>query len=271
MRFHSIALDNQFRIFSLSRVASARHRGLSPNFLPILAIFLVTGFALFTGWLYAPIAVFAFVVAGWIISLCLHEAAHALVAYWGGDRGVVERGYLTLDPLAYAHPLLTFGLPILFLLLGGIGLPGGAVYINTGALRSKHWDAFCSAAGPLANLLILIVLAIPFMMGLPGEIGAVPFWTALAFLAALQASAAILNLLPIPGFDGFGIIKPYLPYEMQAQAIQIAPFVSMLALVALWSTQLGGAVWDAVFGLTGALGITPDVILYGLQAFRFWN
>jgi Zn-dependent protease len=254
----------------LSRVVSAP-RGLSPNFLPILAVFLVTGFALFTGWLYAPIAVFAFVVAGWIISLCLHESAHALVAYWGGDKGVVQRGYLTLDPLAYAHPMMTFGLPILFLLLGGIGLPGGAVLINTGALRSKHWDALCSAAGPLANLAVLVVLATPFLLGLHEQMGSAAFWCALAFLAALQASAVILNLLPIPGFDGFGIIKPYLPYELQAQAIRAAPFISMLALVALWSTHLGGHVWNAVFQLTNTLGIDRDYIQYGLQLFRFWG
>jgi Zn-dependent protease len=254
----------------LSRAVSAP-KGLSPNFLPILAVFLVTGFALFTGWLYAPIAVFAFVVAGWIISLCLHEAAHALVAYHGGDRAVRERGYLTLDPLAYAHPLMTFGLPILFLLLGGIGLPGGAVYINTGALRSKHWDSFCSAAGPLANFVILAVLSVPFALGLHTAVGTPNFWSALAFLAALQASAVVLNLLPIPGFDGFGIIRPYLPYEMQAQAIRIAPFVAMLALVALSTRQFGGAVWNAVSHLTDLFGIDPNYIFFGLQLFRFWQ
>jgi Zn-dependent protease len=254
----------------LSRVVSASWR-LSPNFLPILAVFLVTGISLFTGWLYAPIAVFAFIVAGWFISLCLHEAAHALVAYWGGDRSVVEKGYLTLDPLAYTHPLMTFGLPILFLLLGGIGLPGGAVYINTGALRSKHWDAFCSAAGPLANLVVLAVLSFPFLLGLHVQMGTPAFWAALAFLAALQGSAVVLNLLPIPGFDGFGIIKPYLPYEVQAQAIQAAPFVSIIALVALSTSQVGGAVWNAVFRLTDFFGLEPTYIFYGLHLFRFWQ
>lgn len=254
----------------MSRVASAPWR-LSPNFLPILAVFLVTGVALFTGWLYAPVAVFAFVVAGWFISLCLHEAAHAWVAYRGGDRSVVEKGYLTLDPLAYAHPLTTFGLPILFLLLGGIGLPGGAVFINTGALRSKHWDALCSAAGPFANLILLAVLSVPFMFGLHTQMGTPSFWGGLAFLAALQASAVVLNLLPIPGFDGFGIIKPYLPYDMQVHAIQAAPFVSILALVALSTTQVGGAVWNAVFRLTDVFGLDPSYVFYGLQLFRFWQ
>ncbi|MFQ3628339.1 MAG: site-2 protease family protein, partial [Cyanobacteriota bacterium] len=43
------------------------------------------------------VALFVFVV--WIASVCLHEFGHALVAYWGGDRSVKEKGYLTLNPL----------------------------------------------------------------------------------------------------------------------------------------------------------------------------
>ena len=59
-----------------------------------------------------------FVVAGWLVSLSLHEYAHALVAYRAGDRGVAERGYLTLNPLKYTHPVLSIVLPVVFLLLG---------------------------------------------------------------------------------------------------------------------------------------------------------
>ena len=50
--------------------------------------------------------------AGWLVSLCLHEYAHALVAYRAGDLGVAERGYLTLNPLKYTHPLLSIVLPV---------------------------------------------------------------------------------------------------------------------------------------------------------------
>ncbi len=74
--------------------------------------------------------VFLFVIFGWIASLSLHEYAHALFAYRGGDRTVASRGYLKLNPLKYAHPVLSIVLPVLFLLLGGIGLPGGAVWVD---------------------------------------------------------------------------------------------------------------------------------------------
>src|SRR5687768_15540217 len=47
---------------------------------------------------------FAIVLFGWIFSLCLHEFSHALVAYYGGDYTVREKGYLTFNPLKYTHP-----------------------------------------------------------------------------------------------------------------------------------------------------------------------
>src|SRR5512139_4306787 len=76
--------------------------------------------------------VFIFVIAGWIVSLCLHEFGHAFTAWRFGDHDVAVRGYLTLNPFKYSSPLLSIGLPLLFIALGGIGLPGGAVYVRTG-------------------------------------------------------------------------------------------------------------------------------------------
>ena len=81
---------------------------------------------------------FIIVLVGWVFSLCLHEFSHALVAYYGGDTTVREKGYLTFNPLKYTHPVYSLLLPLLFLVLGGIGLPGGAVYIETWRLRSRQ-------------------------------------------------------------------------------------------------------------------------------------
>ena len=67
---------------------------------------------------------FMIVLLGWIFSLCLHEFSHALVAYYGGDYTVKDKGYLTFNPLKYTHPVFSLLLPLLFLVMGGIGLPG---------------------------------------------------------------------------------------------------------------------------------------------------
>ena len=246
---------------------------VSHGFLAITVVFLVTGIGLFTGRLSAAVGVFVFVVSGWIVSLCLHEAAHALVAYWGGDKSVVEKGYLNLDPFAYANPVMSIGLPILYLLLGGIGLPGGAVYIDYTVLRNRHWDALVSAAGPLANLVFLVVLSLPFVFGWPELMEGTPhaFWSALGFLAALQVSAVILNMLPIPGLDGFGVIRPYLPYDMQAQANQIASMLGFFLILIFMNQKVSGAIRNATFKVTTELGISPAVIFHGAGLFRLWQ
>src|SRR5262249_60541766 len=102
-------------------------------------------------------AAFPFVLAGWVVSLCLHEFGHALAAFVCGDRSVRQKGYLTLDPLHYTDLQFSILLPLVFLAMGGIGLPGGAVYVNT-QLLSPLQRAIVSSAGPLATLAVLILL-----------------------------------------------------------------------------------------------------------------
>ncbi len=111
------------------------------------------------------ILTFVVVLIGWIFSLCLHEFSHALVAYLGGDTTVKDKGYLTFNPLKYTHPVYSLLIPLIFLVLGGIGLPGGAVYIETWRLRSRNWMSAVSLAGPTANLILAIILGLALRFG----------------------------------------------------------------------------------------------------------
>lgn len=99
------------------------------------------------------------VISGWLVSLCLHEFGHAFTAWRFGDRDVAVRGYLTLDPRRYAHPMLSLGLPMLFIALGGIGLPGGAVYLHT-FFMSPRRRTLVSLAGPAMNLVLAVLLLV---------------------------------------------------------------------------------------------------------------
>ena len=151
--------------------------------------------------------VFIFVIAGWTVSLCLHEFGHAYTAWRYGDDDVELRGYLTLNPLKYSNPLLSLGLPALFIALGGIGLPGGAVYVRSWFMTARQRTTV-SLAGPLANLvlaaLLLIATAVLF------DARHAVFWSGMAFLGFLQVTALLLNLLPIPGLDGYNALEPQL-------------------------------------------------------------
>jgi Zn-dependent protease len=71
-------------------------------FVALVVALVAGGWATWTGWGNPNIGVFVFVTAGWLVSLCLHEFAHAYMAYHSGDRSVEEQGYLTLNPCATA-------------------------------------------------------------------------------------------------------------------------------------------------------------------------
>ncbi|HYF64296.1 MAG TPA: hypothetical protein VD886_15850, partial [Herpetosiphonaceae bacterium] len=210
----------------------------SPLFLlPVLAM-LGSGIALFAGQasdLVMPLAVL-FVFSGWIVSLCLHEYAHALVAYRGGDTSVRDAGYLTLNPLKYSHPMLSVGLPLLYLAFGGIGLPGGAVYVNTERLRGRAWASAVALAGPAATLLFGLALAWPFWFGWYDLLTPAnePFWSVLAFLAFLQISSLILNLLPVPPLDGFGAFAPWLPASVRASLQKAGNVIFFAIMLLMW-------------------------------------
>jgi Zn-dependent protease len=248
---------------------------LSPVFLGIVGATAATGALLWTNLLpsYVGLLTIGFVTLGWITSLCLHEFGHSVVAYLGGDRAVAASGYLSLNPLLYANLLMSIILPIAFLLLGGIALPGGAVYINHAALRSKVWDSAVSIAGPVANVICVALISIPFWF--PGHEWWVSseninFFGALAYLGFFQVLSVVLNLLPVPGLDGFGIIRPWLPYSVQYAANRYGTIGIYGVFIALWFfAPARNAFYLAVLQLTHLAQISEAMIYVGQLHMQF--
>ncbi|MER5303455.1 MULTISPECIES: site-2 protease family protein [Streptomyces] len=246
-------------------------RRISPVFLGIAAVTAASGWAAWTGFADNPgFAVFLFVTAAWIVSLCLHEYAHARTALHSGDLSIGEKGYLTLNPLKYTHALLSIILPVLFVIMGGIGLPGGAVFIERGRIRGRWRHSLISAAGPLTNVLFAVVCTAPFWLdaldGVPDN-----FRYALAFLALLQVTAAILNFLPIPGLDGYGVIEPWLSHNIRRQVEPFAPFGLLAVFGILWIPEVNDAFFDAVDALLRGLGVEDWDTYWGQRLYRFWQ
>lgn len=177
----------------------------------------------------------------WVISLCFHEYSHARVAFAGGDYTVKDKGYLSFNPLRYMNPVQSILLPLAFMaFFGGIALPGGAVYIETWRLRSRAWNSAVSFAGPAANFIAMILLGLPFVLGWKTDANVESaLWPVLAFSCHLQALAFVLNLLPLPGLDGFGVISPWLPPDLRVAANRFAPY-SFIILLVLFSSGAGG-------------------------------
>jgi Zn-dependent protease len=245
-------------------------------FVGLLAVLLASGLVLYFNpaqSLIGPLML-VFVVSGWIASVCVHEFGHALAAYLGGDLSVKDKGYLTLDPLRYTDPLFSIFMPVIFLLLGGIGLPGGAVYIDTRALRSRWWETVVSAAGPLGTLVFCALIVWPFFLDWTAWLTEANqyFWAALSYLALLQITAVIFNLIPIPPLDGFGIISPWLPTEMRAQLMMFGNLLFMVLLFVLWNDNpFTNAFWEQVFDIADLLRLPFDLIATASDQIFFWQ
>jgi Zn-dependent protease len=239
--------------------------------LAILALWLALGAGLLLTAQPPHVLDFAFVMVGWLLSVMAHEFGHALVGYWAGDHTVKAKGYLDFDPRRYASPGVTLGIPILALALGGIGFPGGAVYLRTDLMRSRLWRAAASLAGPAVTLVIFLGLALALRVW--ANAGATSdLYPALSVLAFLQAMALILNLLPIPGLDGFNAIRPFLPKAWGPTIRKLEGLSLLLLLVLVFVVPGAGALlFRAAAHLSLAAGLDPAALNYGWQAFHFWQ
>ncbi len=212
---------------------------------------------------------FLVVLLGWLFSLALHEFSHALAAYRGGDYTVRDKGYLTFDIRKYTHPVFSFLVPMLFLLMGGIGLPGGAVYIETWRLRSRWWQTAVSLAGPLSNLVIAVLLAL--LLRVDG-VARSPLGPGLGFLAFLQVTATLFNLIPIPPFDGFGALRPHLEPSLRAKMEAFGRYSLWVVILLFWFVPgVSSAFWGLVRAVALLLDIPLELAGQGMSEFMFWR
>lgn len=227
--------------------------------------------------------VFVFVFGLYFTVLCLHEFGHAYAAHRGGDDSIAGRGYLDLNPLRYMNPVLSLLLPAIYLIIGALPLPGGAVMVNRAAIRTRREASLVSAAGPLMNILFagismaLVAEFAPTLSFGPDSFidPAGPhayFWMALSFFAYLEVAVAILNLIPVPGLDGYGIIEPYLRYETRRGLEPIRPYgilVVFVLLIALPPLRDGFS--TLVTDVLKAAGQPDGGPGQGQSLFQFWR
>ena len=227
----------------------------------VLASFATTRVSLIAG-------IVLLVLGGWAVSLCLHEFGHAVVAYRGGDRSVRAKGYLTLDIRRYADVGLSLVLPIVFLLLGGIPLFGGAVWIEHGAIRSRAARSLVSLAGPATNLVLGALLTVAVAVIPMPE----PLAIGLSCLAFFQVLAFVLNILPVPGLDGFGVLEPFLPYPARRLAGQVRPWAPLVLFALIIAFRpVGQLLFDGGDALFTAIGGDADWAETGREALIFWQ
>lgn len=201
------------------------------------------------------------VFVGWVLSVVLHEFAHGVVGYWGGDYTVKERGGLSLNPIQYIDPVMSIILPAVMLAVGGTPLPGGVTYIDRTLLRSRWWESAMSLAGPAMNFLLFLLLALPmhpavgWVRPVRGD-ALTNFQLFLGALVFLQFFTALFNLIPVPPLDGFQMVAAHMGEGVQrlsappiGYACLIVFFVLLRGVRDLWQR-----VFDRCAGLLDLLG-----------------
>ncbi len=172
-----------------------------------------------------------------LVSLVVHEAAHALFALLGGDRTAYISGQVSLNPIPHMRrePFGTVFLPLAVLFFSGGQMCMG--YASTPidpewAYRNPKKAALMSAAGPLSNIL-LAAIAFAVLKGLvmadladglhkwpllvtPHEMEGPVYAIALlgSLFLLLNIVLAILNLIPFPPLDGAGILEGLFPKQV---------------------------------------------------------
>lgn len=239
---------------------------ISFNFLGLLAAFVLAGAGLVLWPEGRALLTFAFVLLGWIASVCLHEYAHAATAARFGDSTIIEKGYLTLDQVKYINSTGSLVLPVIALVLGGIALPGAAVMIRTDLIRKPWQQSLISLAGP-ATTFVLAVMAYLAAQATGDE----SLHDALMLLAFFELMAFVLNMLPLPGFDGFGAIEPFLPEPVQRLLSGKRLAVLNLILFAL-VFFLGYRIIMPIMALIiSPFDIDLEPVWRGFDRFHFWN
>ena len=172
-----------------------------------------------------------------IVSLTIHEAAHAWTADKLGDPTARLLGRVSLNPIVHIDPIGTVLLPLVSI-FSGLPLLGWAkpVPVNISRLRHHRRDfMIVAAAGPISNFLQALVIAVAFRLAYqPGDTDMLIaiLWKAVETNLLL----AFFNLIPIPPLDGGNVLAGLVPES----AARVLDQVRQFGFIALYALMLSG-------------------------------
>jgi Zn-dependent protease len=177
-----------------------------------------------------------------LIAFTIHELAHALTADYLGDPTPRRMGRITLNPLKHLDPFGT-----LLLILAGFGW-AKPVMVNPMNMRGNPRTsmAIVAAAGPLSNILMALLAALIFRLGLAefstsAPAGSLPsFSFILSEFIWINLILAFFNLIPVPPLDGSKILFAILPGELafRLRPLEQYGFIILMGVVFLFPTVL---------------------------------
>lgn len=260
------------------------------DFLPSPLFLLVLGLAGFAGWLswraveldwaadgaaVTPFIPPLLILLGWIVSVAVHEFAHALAAYLAGDRSLRGSAYLRLNPFGYRQAFGGLVLPTAYLGLGGFGLNGPPTYVEWENIPSRGRRVVVALAGPLASLLLSAVLAFTVSILVPAGQDSVNWAiSSMAFLAFANMTSAAVNLLPLPGLDGYHVLAAFRGTRWTAFVAANGLFCSIAVFAVLWLPVVRDLFDDLFYALFELLLPNPAItgmMFHGELLLQFWG
>ena len=183
-----------------------------------------------------------------ILSLTIHEAAHAFSADVLGDPTARQLGRVSLNPAVHVDPIGTLLFPLVAMFTG-LPLIGWAkpVPVNVRNLHG-HWQRkymMVAAAGPASNLLLALIGAIGLrMIGWdgPSTPAAAQIQVFLSIMVVLNVLLAVFNMLPIPPLDGGNVLSGLLRGRASELFNNLRPF----GMFILYGLLISGVLWRIV-------------------------
>ena len=186
-----------------------------------------------------------------LVSLTVHEAAHAWSADRLGDPTARALGRLSLNPAVHVDPIGTILFPLIAMATN-LPLIGWAkpVPVNPARLGGNWRQKFMviAAAGPASNLVLATCIAIVLRIAPIGDIDVDAtsiVWRivqALALAVQLNVFLALFNMVPVPPLDGGNVLAGLLTGPMARAFDQLRPWGFLI----LYGLMLTGVLWTII-------------------------
>jgi Zn-dependent protease len=168
-----------------------------------------------------------------LVGFPLHEFSHALMADRLGDRTARYMGRMSLNPIVHFDPL--GGLILLVSAVAGGGFIIGwakPTPVNPVNLRGgRRGEAWVALAGPVSNLLMAAIAAIPVRILLATGTPIADIPPVLDLLVYFNIFLFIFNLLPIPPLDGYRVLVGFLDARLAHELRRYEQYGFVLILV----------------------------------------
>lgn len=207
-----------------------------------------------------------------VLSICVHEYGHAIVADKLGDRLPRSQGRTSLNPIVHADPIGTFAFPMFSLVIthgASIGFGWGKpVMVNpvafTRKLQMRTAHMLVAAAGPAMNIILGIIITVSHLIATKqGWIASLEAHQAFMAAGMLNFGLAVFNCIPAAPLDGGTILEGLLPKQYVAKYQELSvygPFV-LMAVIMIPPLRAGlGKIaytvyyhWSSLIGLADAL------------------